>query len=152
MFPLAPFLKDVVQVVGDVVVGRLDLVRCPRGGGGCRRRAQIQDLERLGCGPGRWATADDIIPSSVSGVYFGSLKSQRAMGSFQVTVVVVFLDGGAGVWRRGGHTRKVHEESRDFDVIFLVSKVFSEVVLGQLALYPLRMCLYLYVGVHVLLV
>jgi hypothetical protein len=25
MFPLAPFLKDVVQVVGDVVVGRLDL-------------------------------------------------------------------------------------------------------------------------------
>jgi hypothetical protein len=32
----------------------------------------------------------------VSGVYFGSFKSQRAMGSFQVTVVVVFLDGGAG--------------------------------------------------------
>jgi hypothetical protein len=54
--------------------------------------------------------------------------------------VVVFLDGGAGiwrlVWRRGGHTRKVREESRDFDVIFLFSKVFSEVVIGQLALYP----------------
>jgi hypothetical protein len=85
----------------------------------------------------------------MSGVYLGPFKSQRAMGSFQVTVVVVFLDGGAGgVWRRGGHTRKVREESRDFDVIFLFSKVFSEVVPGQLALYPLRMCLYLYVGMY----
>jgi hypothetical protein len=52
------------------------------------------------------------------------------MGSFQVTVVVVFFDGSAGIWRRGGHTRKVREEARDFDVIFLFSKVFSEVVLG----------------------
>ncbi|CAN6331998.1 unnamed protein product [Urochloa humidicola] len=92
-----PFcFKDAGCAVGDVVGGRLDPARFPLGDAGRRRRGRIQELDGLGRGPGRWATADGFISSSGTGVYFGSFQSQRAMELAQFTVALgVFLGGGS---------------------------------------------------------
>jgi hypothetical protein len=73
----------------------LDLACSFLDGGICRCRAQIQELEGSGRGPGRWVTTDDFILSLKTGVYFNSFQSQHAMGIFQLAVMLeVFLDGG----------------------------------------------------------
>jgi hypothetical protein len=96
MFLLVFFLKGAVQSVGDVDGGRLDLDRFSLGGGVRRRRVQIQELDRVGCDPDRWATADSFILSYEMGVFFDSSKSQRALGLFQLMVMpgVFFATGG----------------------------------------------------------
>jgi hypothetical protein len=72
MLLLAFFLNDALRSVGFVVGGWPDLAQSPLGGGGCRRRVQIWELEELGRGPGRWVTADGFIVSLGMGVYFDS--------------------------------------------------------------------------------
>lgn len=47
--------------------------------------------------PGRWATSDAPIPSSRTGVYFGSLQSLRAIELLQIWVMAgVLVDGCVG--------------------------------------------------------
>lgn len=67
-----------MDVVWDLVVGRLDLALFFLDGGGCRSRAQIWESEVLGRNPGRWVIADGFILFFGTGVYFDSFSSQRA--------------------------------------------------------------------------
>jgi hypothetical protein len=67
------FLKDADQAAGVEDGGQLDLAPFSLDGGGRRCRAQVQELEGAGRGPGRWATADGSL-------YFDSCQSQCAMG------------------------------------------------------------------------
>jgi hypothetical protein len=93
MLFLSFVFKDMGCVVGLVDGSQLDLAHSSLGGGGCRWRAQIQELEGSGCSPGRWVTADRFILSLGTSVYFDSFQSQRAMGIFQLAVMFeVFLD------------------------------------------------------------
>jgi hypothetical protein len=89
-----PFVfKDMGCAVGLVDGSQLDLARSSLGGGGCRWRAQIQELEGSGVWP--WSMGDRrrFILSLGTGVYFDSFQSQRAMGIFQLAVMFeVFLD------------------------------------------------------------
>jgi hypothetical protein len=96
MLLLPFFFTNAKVAVGVADGGRLDLARSPLGGAGRRWRAWIQELEKLGRGPGRWATADGSIPSSRTGVYFDSSKSQRAMELLQLMVAHVVFFGGGG--------------------------------------------------------
>ena len=140
MLFLAFFFKDAGSAVGVADGGRLDLARSSLGGDGCRWRAQIQKLEGLGRGPGRWATTDDFF--NVDGFFnFDSYQSLCAMGLLQLTVRLVFFFDGDGR-RRGGRLRLVREESRGISVNFLFVRVLCEVWLAQLPLYPLRMYSY----------
>ena len=82
----------------------------PLGGGGRRRRAQIWELEELGRGPGRWATADGFI-------YFNSYQSQHEMELLQLKVMPDVFDGGGGR-RRGLRVLRIHGGFRTFDVFF----------------------------------
>jgi hypothetical protein len=145
MLLLAFFCKDVELSVGVVVAGRPDLVQSSLGGGGHWWRAQILELEKLGRGLGRWVIANGFIPFPMTGVYFDSFQSQRAMGLFQLMVVFGFFDGSGR--RRGGRSRMVREGSRGINVIFSLFRVVREDWLGLLSLYPIRMCLYLYAHV-----
>ena len=84
------------HTVGVVVAGRPDLAQSSLGDGGRWWRAQIRELEKLGCGPCRWVITDDFILFSMTGVYFDSFQSQRAMELFQLMVVFgFFFDGGS---------------------------------------------------------
>ena len=134
MLILSFFFKDAGCAAGVADGGRLDLARSSLGGGGCQWRAQIQELEGLGRGPGRWATADGFFN-------FDSYQSLCAMGFLQLTVRLVFFFDGDGR-RRGGRLWLLHEGSRGIGVNFLVVRVFCEVWLAQLPLYPLRMYSY----------
>ena len=94
---LLPFwFKDAGCAAGVVDGGRLDLPRSSLSGGLRRWRAQIQEWDGSGRGPGRWATADVFIPSLVTGVYFGSFQSLWAMGLILLKVMpgVFFFGGG----------------------------------------------------------
>jgi hypothetical protein len=70
--------------VGDVVGGWPNLAQSSLGGGGRRWRVKIRELEMLGCGPGRWATADGFIN-------FDSAQSLCAMGPLLLVVVFGFF-------------------------------------------------------------
>ncbi|CAN6328670.1 unnamed protein product, partial [Urochloa humidicola] len=140
---LAFFLMGAEQAVGGAVDGWLDLARPSLDGGGRRRRAQIWELEELGCVPGRRATADGFFN-------FDSNQSHSAMGLLQF-MAVGFFSGGDGR-RRRGRFQVAPEGSRDFFVIFYLIRVLSEVWLLQLPLYPLRTFLYLYVYMYVFLI
>ena len=94
--------------------------------------------------------ADGFILFPMTGVYFDSFQSQCAMGLFQLMVVFGFFFD-AGGRRQGGLSRMVHEGSRGIDVIFFLFRVLREDWLGQLSLYPIRTCLYLYAPMHVFL-
>lgn len=118
MFLLAFFLKGAVQTVGDVDGGWLDLDRFPLGGDVRRRRVQIQELDGVGCDPGRWATAAGFILSYEMGVFFNSSKSQRAMGLFHLMVMPgVFFAGGRQ--RRGFPASSACSGFRDWHVILI---------------------------------
>jgi hypothetical protein len=94
------FLKGTVQTLVDVDGGRLDLDRFPLGGGVRRWRVQIQELDEVGCVPGRWATADGFIPSYEIGVFFDFSKtSGRWAFSSSWRCSAVFFAGGGR--RRG---------------------------------------------------
>ena len=73
----------------------------------------------------------------MTGVYFDSFQSQRAMGLFQLMVVFGFFFDGGGP-RQRGRSRMAHEASRGIDVIFFLFRVLREDWLGQLSLYPIR--------------
>jgi hypothetical protein len=102
--------------VSVVVAGRPDLAQSSLDGSGRWWRAQIRELEKLGRSPGRWVIADGFIPFPMTGVYFDSFQSQRAMRLFQLMVVFgFFFDGGRP---RGGRSRMVRKGSRGIEVIF----------------------------------
>ena len=73
------------------------------------------------------------------------------MGPLQLKVVFIFFFLGGGGRRRRGRASVVREGSRGLDVIFFFFRVLREVRLGQLSLYPIRMCLYLHAPMHVFL-
>jgi hypothetical protein len=77
---LAFFCLDAALFVDDVVGGWLDLALYSLGSGGRRRRAQIRELEELGCGPSRCVTVDGFIPFSQWVSVLTPLQSLRAMG------------------------------------------------------------------------
>jgi len=142
-FQTPVFFKGVEQAVGVVHGGRLDLAPSSFDGVVCRWRAQIRELEWLGCVPGRWATAEGFF-------YFDSFQSYCAMGPLQLMAVFgVFVGGGGG--RRGGRASVVREGSRSSDVILFFLRVLCEVWLSQLSPYPLRTCLYLVTVLYVFL-
>jgi hypothetical protein len=124
MLLLAHFCLDAALFVGVVVVGWPDLPPSSLGGGGCRWRAQIWELDKLGRGPGRWAIAVGFIPSSRWVSTSTPSQSLCAMGLLQLTAVIFFLFGGDGR-RRGGRPQRNHEGSRGIIVIsvFLGSSV-----------------------------
>jgi hypothetical protein len=94
---LLPFwFKDPGCAAGVVDSGRLDLSRSSLSGGLRRWRAQIQEWDGSGRGPGRWATADGFIPSFATGVFFGSFQSLWAMGLFLLMVMPDVFFGGGG--------------------------------------------------------
>ena len=94
---LLPFwFKGAGCAAGVVDGGRLGLSRSSLSGGLRRWRAQIQEWDGLGRGPGRWATADGFISSLVTSVYFGSFQSLWAMGLVLLKVMPgVFFFGGS---------------------------------------------------------
>jgi hypothetical protein len=114
--------------------------------------SRFRGLQGLGCDPGRCATADGFIPSFAVGVYFNSSRSQWAMGSLRLELVLAFFLGGDGR-RRGGQALVVPvcEGSRDIAVIFFFFRVLCDVWLGQPYLYPLWAYIYSYVYVHLYL-
>ena len=85
-------------------------------------RAQIQELEEAGRGPGRWATADGFFN-------FDSSQIQRAMGLLQLKRVLVFLSGGSGR-RRGGRPEEVCGRSMGINVNFVLFRFFSRSSIG----------------------
>jgi hypothetical protein len=105
----------------------------------------------VGRGPGRRATAVGFIPSSETGVYFDSSKSQWAMGLLQLRVMpgVFFVGGG---WRRRRRASSACIGSRDWVAIFIFFWVLCIVWLSQLHLYPLNMSLYLYLYLYAFLI
>ena len=104
--------KGAEMVAGDVVVWRLDPARLSLDGGSRRRRGRMQELEKSGRGPSRWATADGLF-------YCDFDQSLSAMELLRFMVVLVFLSGG-DVRRRRVRALTVREESRDLFVIFFV--------------------------------
>ena len=141
MWVLVSFFKGTELAAGMADGGWLDLGRSSFGGGGCRRRAQIQGLKEAGRGPGRCATAEGFF-------YFDSNKSRCAMGLLQLTGALVFFDGGGD--RRREARPQVRDGSKGVDVNFLFFKVLCVVRLGQLSLCSLRAYLYSYVHLYVL--
>ena len=122
-------------VEGLVEDGWPDLVRFFLGDGGRRRRCQIQELEELGRGPGRWVT-------SVGFFFYDSDQSQGAMELLQFMVFISFSDG--GVRRRGGRRMAIRVGSWGFVVFSILFRVPRVVWLYQPTLYPLHAFLYLY--------
>ena len=132
------------QAVGFVEVGWPDRARLHLGGGGRRWRARIRGLQRSGRVPGRWATADGDFCCD-------SFKSQGAMGPRQLTVKIgFFLDGDS--WRRRGRLQGIHEGSRGFFAFSSLVRVFRDVWLYQLPVYPLRTSLYVYEYLYIFLI
>ena len=127
-----------------VGVWRLDLPRSFLGGGGRRRRWQIQGLQGLGRRYGRRTTANGFC-------YCDSNQSHGAKRPLQLAVELVFLGGGDGGGRRGNRLLVDREGSRDLGVIFFFLRVLRVVWLTQLPLYPLGMCLYSYVVMYIAL-
>ena len=73
---LLPFCFKDAGCAADVVDGgRMDLPRCSLGGGVRRWRAQIQEWDGSGRGPGRWATHDGFILPFATGVFLGFFQS-----------------------------------------------------------------------------
>ena len=132
---MAFFSKDAELAMGLVVAWRLDLARLCLGDGGRRRRCQIQELEELGRGPGRWVT-------SVGFFFYDSDQSQGAMELLQFMVFISFSDG--GVRRRGGRRMAIRVGSWGFVVFSILFRVPRVVWLYQPTLYPLHAFLYLY--------
>jgi hypothetical protein len=149
MLMLALFFTCAVLAVDVADGGRLDLARSPLDGAGRRRRVWIQELDELGRGPGRWATADGSIPSLGTGVYFDSFQSHQAMELFQLMVAHGVFAGG-GRWRR---FRALMERfgSEDLNVISVFFRVLGVVWRGQLYPYPpcTSLCLYAYLYVFI---
>jgi hypothetical protein len=85
------FWLDAGRCLGDVVVGRPDRAPFSLDGGFYRLRTHIRELEPLGRCPGRCRVAVGFIPFFVTGVYFGSIQSMRAMGRFQLRVAFGFF-------------------------------------------------------------
>jgi hypothetical protein len=127
MLLLVLFLKGVVQFLGDMDGGRLDLPRFPLGGAVRCRRGWIQELDGVGRSPGRCATAVGFILSSKTGVYFDSSKSQWAMGLLQLKVTsgVFFVGGG---WRRRLRASSACIGSGDWVAIFILFGSFAYLV------------------------
>ena len=149
---LLPFcFKDARCAVGVVDGGRLDLPRSSLGGGVRRRRAQIQEWDGSGRGPGRWPTANGFIPSLVTGVYFSSFQGLWAMGLVLLKVMPGVFFGGGGR-RRGRRGSSACSGSRGFSVIFIFFWVLSVVWLRQLFMYPSCTSLYLYVYLYIFLI
>lgn len=73
----------------------------------------IQELELLGCVPGRWVIAKGFY-------YFDSFQSHSAMVLLQLKVVFVSFFAGGG-WRRGGRASVVREGSRGSIIILFFS-------------------------------
>ncbi|CAO2145787.1 unnamed protein product [Urochloa humidicola] len=136
MLLLAFLVMGAEVAVGDVVCDRLDLACIFLDGGGRHRRGQFQELESLGRGPGRWATADGFI-------YFDSNQSLSAMGLVQLAGRLIFLLNGDGR-RWEGRPWEIREGSKDFVVIFIFFRVLCDVWLEQLYPYPSSTDLYLY--------
>jgi hypothetical protein len=148
MLLLAFFCKDVELSVGVVVAGRPDLVQSSLGGGGRWWRAQILELEKLGRGLGRWVIANGFILFPMTGVYFDSFQSQRAMGLFQLMVVFGFFDGSGRRW--GGQSRMVREGSRGINVIFPCLGLFVKIG-WDCCLYILYVCVCICMPMYVFL-
>jgi hypothetical protein len=142
MLLLAFLIKGAVLVAGDVVDGRLDVDRFLLGDSGRRWRIQFQELEELGRGPGRRASADGHI-------YIDSNKSLCAMGLLQFMVVFILFGDGGG--RRRRDASRVVREVRGIVVIFLSARALFDVWLANLYPYPLCTCLYLYASMYAFL-
>jgi hypothetical protein len=151
MLLLVLFLKGAVQLLGDVDGGWLDLPRFPLGGAVRRWGGLIQELDGVGRGPGRWATAVGFILSSDMGIYFNSSKSQWAMGLLQLKVMpdVFFVGGGQ---RRRLRASSACKGSGDWVAIFIFFWVLGVVWLLQLHLYPSNTSLYLYTYLYTFLI
>jgi hypothetical protein len=151
MLLLPLFFTDAKVAVGVADGGRLDVARSPLGGAGRRWCAWIQELEELGRGPGRWATADGSIPSSRTGVYFDSSQSQPAMELLQLMVAHgVFFGGGGRRRRLRAWTER--SGSEDLIVISFFFRVLSVVWRRQLFSYPPCASLYLYAYLYAFLI
>ena len=132
-----------------VEVWWLDHAQASLDGGGRRWRAVVHELKSWGCSPGRWATADGYIPSLGMGVYFDSFKASARWGSSSSGSCPMSssttVAGDEDLWQ-------VRRDPRGFVVISFSFRVFCEVRLGQLSLYPYRMSLYLYEYMYVFVI
>ena len=142
-------LKEAEQAVGLVECWWWDQARASLDGGGCRRRVLALVRKSLGRRPGRWVNADGFIPSPATGVYFDSFKASARWGSSSSGSCPMSssttVAGDEDLWQ-------VRRHPRGFIVISFSFRVFCEVRLGQLSLYPYRMSLYLYEYMYVFVI
>jgi len=81
---------DLGQAVGFVDARWLDLAWLPLGDGGRRWRVRIWELEELGCGPGRWATANGFFSTAtlINARVLWSFSSSRCGRSSSLAVTI----------------------------------------------------------------
>ena len=88
--PLAFCSVDLGQAVGFVDARWPDLAWLPLGDGGRRWRVRIWELEELGCGPGRWATANGFFSTAtlINARVLWSFSSSRCGRSSSLAVTI----------------------------------------------------------------